>query len=111
MDDLNGFSETTTRKDEAKLLIDILERRHYALNHDGRQWYTQLHEACKTNGGPWLSLTEVPPTLSLIPCPRASLLDGDHGDINLVIRLPSNPDYVVTVSTAQQEICVWSIVS
>lgn len=115
LDDINAAAKNSQRKDDLAILKGILERRHAALNHDGKQWYSQLHEECVAVGAPavesWLTLTQTPPRLSLIPFPRGPPLDGEpsHGDINLVLRLPTNPDYVVTVSTTHQELCVWNI--
>jgi len=99
------------------MLQGVLERRYGPLTYDGRQWYSQLYEECMANEGeavaPWLEMAKKPPRLSLMPRLKTPLLagDGQHGPVNHIVRIPDNPHHVVSVSTANQELCVWNIIT
>lgn len=57
------------------------------------------------------SITENPPVLSLIP-KNEVLLDSESREktFDLVIRLPKTDQFIVTVSTKNEELCIWDII-
>lgn len=87
--------------------------------------YSQFHEELRRielTSPFWKSFyeeTQKPPSNTLLPIakemPRAgdSLQPGannmDQQNINLIVRLTENPNFVVSVSTEREEISVWDL--
>lgn len=114
-----------------KILKDFLEVNACLLNYDGRQFYSHMYryveQKVKHNktidvSNPKLSevlrICENPPMLMLIP------LNGDNMEeitpflptsnfhdriFDLVVRIPNTDQFVISVSTNKEEICVWNI--
>lgn len=125
MDDLSAVEGDSARSKDLEILRQILERKHNSLNYDGKQMYSQFHEELKhieLNSQFWKNFyeqTQKPPSNTLLPIakekPRVgdSLQSGDNNvdqqNINLIVRLTENPNFVVSVSTEKEEIAVWDL--
>lgn len=116
----DGFDE-----DLLKMLKDYLETYAHALNYDGRQFYSHLNKYLETKFvkneldpglKKVLELSRNPPVNSLIIVnPQDDGIENDEDSViksknfDLVQRLKGTDDYVVSVSTEKEEICVWDI--
>lgn len=111
------------------VLQDFLECNATTLNYDGRQFYSQLYsylemhkdelnlEANDTKLSEVYELTKNPPVLSLVPLKIVKTIeDSSEGGsykekfIDLIVRLNETNRFVVSVSTKNEEICVWDAV-
>lgn len=110
-------------------LKDFLELNAMLLNYDGRQFYSHLHNYIEKHvkntdllNNPTVqeivALIKNPPVLSLIPLngldieekmPFDSTTSFQSSIFDIVIRIPQTDNFVVTVSTQKEEICVWDI--
>lgn len=99
------------------------------LNYDGRQFYSHLHhyvaktiKDAETLNNPKVqeitALSENPPVVSLIPLngldieermPFESTTNFQSSVFDIVVRIPDTDHFVITVSTQNEEICVWDI--
>lgn len=111
-----------------ELLKDFMEKNASLLNYDGRQFYGHLYNYLEntidghetdTKILKVLKISKDPPVLTLINLSN-KLIDkkleskgSKHSFLNnsfdLVTRLPETEQFVVTVSTNEEEICVWDI--
>lgn len=126
------LSEQCDGKDEPllKSLKDYLEIYARALNYDGRQFYSHLNryledkllrDELDSELSKVLELTRNPPVNSLIVINSQDDYDNLNKDntndntsvknktFDLVQRLKDTDDYIVSVSTEKEEICVWDI--
>lgn len=111
-------------------LQDFLEIYSTALSYDGRQFYSHLNyyledKNIKGELDPLLNsileVTKNPPVCSLVLTNIQDVVEeeinnkGDKGEpvqdktFDLVTRLNETDDFVVTVSTDKEEICVWDV--
>lgn len=93
------------------------------LNYDGRQFYSCLSKFLKdkiekdelpmenndTKIAEMCNATIVPPILSFVPKNSAVMESTKECMFDVVIRLPNTDQFVATVSTKNEEICVWDI--
>lgn len=110
-----------------KLLKDFLELHATLLNYDGRQFYSHLHQYSKNHIKDdellnnkkiqeIVDLSKDPPVLSLIPLNGLDIEERmpfetatTQSVFDVVVRLPNTNHFVATVSTQNEEICVWDI--
>lgn len=111
----------------AQVIEEFLEENACALNYDGRQFYSHLYSYLQSafEQDPSLQLEvrlselletcKRPPVPSLIPLVVQKWSDEEDGApytkkvFTMVTRLPETEQFVVTVSTDKEEICVWDI--
>lgn len=111
----------------AEVIEEFLEENACALNYDGRQFYAHLYSYLQSafEQDPSLKLEvrlselletcKRPPVPSLIPLVVQKCRDEEDGApyakkvFTMVTRLPDTEQFVVTVSTDKEEICVWDI--
>ncbi|KAL0276683.1 UNVERIFIED_CONTAM: hypothetical protein PYX00_004199 [Menopon gallinae] len=125
LDDLFSVKNNSSRLKDLEMLQKILERNHISLNYDGRQMYSKFYEELKNVQSPssfWTRFQEEtghPPVNTLLPIMKESPRVGDSlektnidkHNINLIVRLNENPNFVVSVSTEKEEIAVWDLYS
>lgn len=124
LDDLFSVKNNSSRSQDLEVLQKILEKNHISLNYDGRQMYSKFYEELKnvqSIGSFWKRFQEEsihPPVNTLLPIAKESPLVGDSlektnnidkHNINLIVRLNENPNFVVSVSTDKEEIAVWDV--
>lgn len=132
LEDIYLSTEHNTKKLQNKfieLLKDFLENSASILHYDGQQFYAHLYSYLEQNvdinseSNPKilevLKVTKNPPVLSLIPL--SNIIIDENQDItsskplfqnkyfDQIIRLPETEKFVVSVSTNEEEICVWDI--
>lgn len=111
----------------AEVIEEFLEQNACALNYDGRQFYSHLYSfllnvfeqdpslKLEVRLSELLEICKRPPVPSLIPLAIQKRRDQEDGAtygkkiFTMVTRLPETEQYVVTVSTDKEEICVWDI--
>ncbi|KAJ8971122.1 hypothetical protein NQ317_007671 [Molorchus minor] len=115
------------RNEFTHILKDFLETHASVLNYDGRQLYSHLYkfledkignkeisvEHNNSNLSKVYSMTRNPPVLSLIAlnsAPRGNEEVIVEKTFDLIIRLPKTNQFIVTISTNREEICVWDII-
>ncbi|KAF5270218.1 hypothetical protein FQA39_LY08432 [Lamprigera yunnana] len=124
---LSQASKTSNNK-FVETLKDFLEKYGSVLNYDGRQFYAQFYnylqqiersnEMLDPKVMGILQITRNPPVLSLLVL--NSKIDSvsetmsinsmyQNKILNLILRLPGTEQFVVSVSTNLEEICVWDI--
>ncbi|KAB0804135.1 hypothetical protein PPYR_01105 [Photinus pyralis] len=106
------------------ILRDFLEKFATTLNYDGRQFYAQFYnyltEEGRVNGAnkqitDVFNITRNPPVTSLVllnsnvPSDPDTVTMCQNKVLNLIIRLPDTEQFVASVSTNLEEICVWDI--
>ncbi|CAH1364281.1 hypothetical protein MTP99_000667 [Tenebrio molitor] len=117
-------------KNELTLLLrHFIETHASVLNYDGRQFYSHLYkyledkirrkeislESNDSTLAQVYSLTKNPPVLSFIPLNSVKEQSDESGAVfqessfDLVVRLPETDQFVVSVSTNKEEICVWDV--
>lgn len=116
-----------TKDKYLQILQDFLETNATTLNYDGRQFYAQLHnyldvrktelnlEANDSKASEVFRITKNPPVLSLVPLCSINNVENKTPDgsvykekcIDLITRLTTNENVVVSISTNQEEISVW----
>lgn len=108
------------------ILKEFFQQNASILNYDGQQFYSHLYSYLKkhleSNSDSNSKLMEVletakhPPVLSLIPLNE--IIESENTEnkssfhakqFDLITRLPDTEQFVVTVSTNNEEICVWDI--
>ncbi|XP_074036921.1 NACHT and WD repeat domain-containing protein 2 [Leptinotarsa decemlineata] len=116
-----------------EILKDFIETHASVLNYDGRQFYSHLHEylsdkisknelSVENNDSQisrMYSVAKNPPVLSLIPIKSVVVENREQlkkkncedNNIDIVVRLPKTDQFIVTVSTAKNELCVWDIIN
>ncbi|CAH0778298.1 unnamed protein product [Bemisia tabaci] len=121
LDDI--YLEESIIKSDANVswLQNFLETCSTALNYDGRQFYAQANVYISQHSDSTCpfqqtlkTATENPPVLSLVPnaLSEENISEKEKTDsvyFNDVQRLPEGDTYVVTISTANEEIAVWNI--
>ncbi|XP_049826318.1 NACHT and WD repeat domain-containing protein 2 isoform X2 [Aethina tumida] len=117
-------------EESTKILKTFIETHASVLNYDGRQFYshlfTYLEGKMKINEividsdskvSNMYQLAKNPPVTSLIPL-NSDMLEQDcettertlrEKTFDLVCRIPDTDQFIVTVSTNKEEICVWNI--
>lgn len=122
----------SVKKEFTTILRDFLERNAILLNYDGRQFYSHLYNYLDSkikNGESDINLSDPkvsevlricrnPPVTMLIPLNSAEIDEKGafsppssfhNKSFDLVLRLPETDQFVVSVSTTNEEICVWNI--
>ncbi|XP_063905453.1 NACHT and WD repeat domain-containing protein 2 isoform X2 [Zophobas morio] len=129
LEDIN--MQPSVRNELTLTLRHFIETHASVLNYDGRQFYSHLYKyledkirrkeiSLESNDSTLVqvySLTKSPPVLSLIPLnsvqeEKESDESGPafkESNFDLVIRLPDTDQFVVSVSTNKEEICVWDV--
>lgn len=120
------------KREFTKILKEFLEKNASLLNYDGKQFYSHLYRYLEQkikNGEAKIDLSDpkVSEVLKICRNPSVTMLiplngeemeeattfsptNNSHNRIfDLVLRLPSTDQFVVSVSTAKEEICVWDI--
>nr|XP_022901761.1 NACHT and WD repeat domain-containing protein 2 [Onthophagus taurus] len=125
------LSDEFTKNDEfAKLLRDFLETHSAILNYDGRQFYGYLYSyitekklELNADLDPRISdvcrLSYNPPVLSLVPISCNKLTEEASSDnaksvfndihFNVITRLPNTDNFIVSISSHNEEIVVWDV--
>ncbi|KAJ8964870.1 hypothetical protein NQ314_004552 [Rhamnusium bicolor] len=115
------------------VLKEFIETHASVLNYDGRQFYSHLYKFLEdkiskneisvehndSNLSKVYSITKNPPVLSLIPLNSAMMESGEEfpekvfreKTFDLLIRLPNTNQFIVTVSTNNEELSVWDIIN
>lgn len=105
------------------VLKDFIEVYASILNYDGKQFYSCLYTYLKEkidknelkigNNDSKLaqiySETIVPPVSSFVPKNSSVMELTKECMFDLVVRLPNTDQFVATVSTKNEELCVWDI--
>ncbi|KAF2893747.1 hypothetical protein ILUMI_12441 [Ignelater luminosus] len=133
LEDIYLSTEHNTKNIQNKfiqLLKDFLEKTASVLHYDGQQFYAHLYSYLEENveisseSNPKilevLKVTKNPPVLSLIPL--SNIIIDENQDVTTsskplfqskyfdqITRLPETENFVVSVSTNEEEICVWDI--
>ncbi|KAK5648750.1 hypothetical protein RI129_003642 [Pyrocoelia pectoralis] len=111
-----------------EILKDFLEKFATTLNYDGRQFYAQFYNYLEEFEGignelnqkikDAINITKNPPVLSLLLLnnniasnkePASTTATYQNNVLDLIVRLPDSEQFVASVSTDQEEICVWDI--
>lgn len=111
-----------------QILKEFLELHATLLNYDGRQFYSHLHHYIEKHiKDPELlhnpkvqeivGLSKNPPVLTLIPLNGLDIEEkmpfesttNFQSVFDIVVRIPDTDHFVITVSTQNEEICVWDI--
>lgn len=90
-------------------LCKFLETCSPALEYDGRQLYAQIARYRFPLATPLGQMLQGPPRVVSLIESEAEDDEDMIAEINLVVRLPYNYSFIVTVSTSSEEICVWDI--
>ncbi|XP_046670625.1 NACHT domain- and WD repeat-containing protein 1 [Homalodisca vitripennis] len=115
LEDISMEQKTGEHKDDLLWLKDFLEESSRSLAYDGRQLYSLLHEMSSAVDlyNRWKSVILNPPVLSLVAVSREEITgEGNEASdtqrcLDMIIRLPKNPNFVVTIATDKEEISVW----
>lgn len=113
-----------TTNEFINVLKDFIEINASVLNYDGKQFYSCLYKYLKekndknelrvenndTKLAQIYSETIVPPVLSFVPNNFAVMEPIEETIFDLVVRLPNTDQFVATVSTKNEELCVWDVV-
>lgn len=126
LEDIN--LQKSVKNDLTLMLRHFIETHASVLNYDGRQFYSHLYkyledkirrkeislESNNSTLAQVYSLTKNPPVLSLMPLKPTQEKQSDESApvfqyFDLVTRLPETNQFVVSVSTSKEEICVWDV--
>lgn len=106
------------------VLRDFLEKFSTTLNYDGRQFYAQFYSYLTEDGRvneankqitDVFNISRNPPVTSLVllnsnvPSDPDTVSMCQNKVLDLIIRLPDTEQFVASVSTNLEEICVWDI--
>lgn len=103
------------------VLKDFIEVNVSILNYDGRQFYSSLYKYLKEKNELKMENNDsklaqiynkatIPPVLSFIPNNSATTMESSQECIfDLIVRLPDTDQFVVTVSTKNEELSVWDV--
>lgn len=120
------------KREFTRILKEFLEKNASLLNYDGKQFYSHLYRYLEQkikNGEAKINLSDpkVSEVLKICRSPSVTMLiplngedmeeattfsptNNSHNRIfDLILRLPNTDQFVVSVSTAKEEICVWDI--
>ncbi|KAJ8923993.1 hypothetical protein NQ315_006769 [Exocentrus adspersus] len=131
LEDIN--LQSNIKNEFTQILKDFIETHASILNYDGRQFFSHLYKYLEnkiskkeisienndSSLSKMYSVAKNPPVLSLMPL-NSALMEADEGipenvfrdkTFDLIIRLPKTNQFIVTVSTNNEELCVWDIIS
>lgn len=130
LEDINLLS--TIKHEFTQILKDFIETHASVLNYDGRQFFSHLYKYLEdkvsrnelsvehndSNLSKMYSITKNPPVLSLMPLNSALMEAHEEFSDNvfrektfdLIVRLPKTNQFIVTVTTNNEELCVWDII-
>ncbi|XP_054275892.1 NACHT and WD repeat domain-containing protein 2-like [Macrosteles quadrilineatus] len=117
LEDIILEEKSSQHKEDLKWLRSFLEDNARSLAYDGRQLYSLLSDITSTVGlyKNWKSVIEKPPILSLVAVVREEITDEGNEILDtdkcldMIIRLPKNPNFIVTIATEKEEISVWDV--
>lgn len=121
LEDINLQGVTTN--EFINVLKDFIEINASILNYDGKQFYSCLYKYLKekndknelrvenndTKLAQIYSETIVPPVLSFVPNNFAVMEPIKETIFDLLVRLPNTDQFVATLSTKNEELCVWDV--